>query len=86
MAGEQTVINVRELSEYLRVNQATIYRLVRAGRLPAFRVGSNWRFNAHDIEKWEKRVDLTKVETLPERRHAAGMIEPPLPRNRDRST
>jgi excisionase family DNA binding protein len=47
------IFTIRELSEHLRVHPTTIYRLLRQGRLPGFRVGSNWRFNRVAIEKWE---------------------------------
>jgi len=46
------VLTVHELAEYLRVHQTTVYRLLREGKLPAFRVGSNWRFNREEIERW----------------------------------
>jgi excisionase family DNA binding protein len=46
------VLTVREVAEYLRVHQATIYRLVKEQKLPAFRVGSDWRFNREVIERW----------------------------------
>jgi excisionase family DNA binding protein len=46
------VITVRGLAEYLRVHPSTIYRLVKQGLLPAFKVGSDWRFNREDIQRW----------------------------------
>ena len=49
---ETGVLTVREVAEYLRVHQATIYRLVKEQKLPAFRVGSDWRFNREVIERW----------------------------------
>lgn len=54
MAGEEKIMTIRELSEFLRVHPTTIYRLLRQGRLPGFRVGSNWRFSREAIEKWER--------------------------------
>jgi len=53
MAGEEQIFTIKELSEHLRVHPTTIYRLLRQGRLPGFRVGSNWRFNRAAIEEWE---------------------------------
>ena len=47
-----SILTVRELSEYLKVNPSTIYRLLKTGQLPAFRVGSDWRFNVEQIEGW----------------------------------
>jgi excisionase family DNA binding protein len=43
------VLTVRELAGYLRVHQTTVYRLLREQKLPAFRVGSDWRFNREAI-------------------------------------
>lgn len=53
MANEDEIFTIKELSEHLRVHPTTIYRLLRQGRLPGFRVGSNWRFNRTAIEQWE---------------------------------
>ena len=46
------VTTVRGLAEYLRVHPSTVYRLVKQGLLPAFKVGSDWRFNREDIQRW----------------------------------
>jgi excisionase family DNA binding protein len=53
MATQEDIFTIKELSEHLRVHPTTIYRLLRQGRLPGFRVGSNWRFNRSAIEQWE---------------------------------
>ena len=54
------MLTVRELAEYLRVHQPTVYRLLRQQKLPAFRVGADWRFNREQIERWmtheQKRI------------------------------
>ena len=31
---------------------STIYKLLRRGELPGFRIGTDWRFNAEVIDKW----------------------------------
>jgi excisionase family DNA binding protein len=46
------VMTVKELSDYLRVHPSTIYKLLRRGELPGFRIGTDWRFNAEVIDKW----------------------------------
>jgi excisionase family DNA binding protein len=53
MNRQSDIFTIKELSEHLRVHPTTIYRLLRQGRLPGFRVGSNWRFNRAAIEQWE---------------------------------
>jgi excisionase family DNA binding protein len=46
------VMTVRELSAYLRVHPSTIYKLLRRGELPGFRIGTDCRFNAEVIDRW----------------------------------
>jgi excisionase family DNA binding protein len=55
------VMTVKELSDYLRVHPSTIYKLLRRGELPGFRIGTDWRFNAEVIDKWclERNMKLS---------------------------
>jgi excisionase family DNA binding protein len=46
------VMTVKELSDYLRVHPSTVYKLLRRGDLPGFRIGTDWRFNAEVIDRW----------------------------------
>jgi excisionase family DNA binding protein len=45
-------MTVGEVAEYLRVHQSTIYKMVHKGQIPAFKIGSDYRFNRDAIEKW----------------------------------
>jgi excisionase family DNA binding protein len=66
------VLTVRELSEYLRVHPSTVYRLLRQRQLPAFRVGSDWRFNVEAIDRWrasmEAGAQIFEQPTTPSRK------------------
>ena len=46
------IMTVKELAAYLRVHPSTIYKLLRLGELPGFRVASEWRFNLATIDSW----------------------------------
>ena len=46
------VMTLNELADFLRVHPSTIYRLLKRGGLPAFKVGSDWRFNSESIDRW----------------------------------
>ena len=46
------VLTVKELCGYLRIHQSTVYRLLKRGQLPGFKVGSDWRFNVEAIDRW----------------------------------
>ena len=45
---------VDEVSEYLRFHPHTIRKLAREGKIPAFKVGGQWRFDAQAIDQWQK--------------------------------
>ena len=47
-----TSFSVTEVAEILRVNSATVYRLVRRRDLPGLKIGGKWRFNRTELEKW----------------------------------
>jgi excisionase family DNA binding protein len=52
MKDDDKVMTVTEVAEYLHVHPSTIYRLLRKREIPAFRVGSDWRFNRESIDDW----------------------------------
>jgi excisionase family DNA binding protein len=49
------LLTTKEVAEYLRVNPYTIYRLVSQKKLPAFKVGSQWRFERNVLDRWLKQ-------------------------------
>jgi excisionase family DNA binding protein len=51
------VMTVKELSDYLKVHPSTVYRQLKRGQLPAFKVGSDWRFNVESIDRWRLQQD-----------------------------
>ncbi|MGO9455310.1 MAG: helix-turn-helix domain-containing protein [Candidatus Binataceae bacterium] len=55
------VLTVKELSDYLKVHPSTIYRQLKRGNLPAFKVGSDWRFNIESIDRWRLEQDTFKA-------------------------
>ena len=52
------VMTVKELSEYLRVHPSTVYKLLRRGEVPGFRIGTDWRFNAEVIDRWCQELNM----------------------------
>jgi len=68
------VLTVKDLSNYLKVHSSTIYRLLKAGQLPGFRIGSDWRFNIEEIDRWrtEQKPDGTNSQPLSLSRQVRG--------------
>jgi excisionase family DNA binding protein len=50
--AEEGFLTTEDVLEYLQVNLRTVYRLIKAGRIPAIRVGRQWRFRKRDIDAW----------------------------------
>ena len=48
----EVFLTTEEVLEYLQVNLRTVYRLIKAGKIPAVRVGRQWRFRKRDIDSW----------------------------------
>jgi excisionase family DNA binding protein len=71
VAQNDQIFTIKELSEHLRVHPTTIYRLLRQGQLPGFRVGSNWRFSREAIEQWERAQAGRSAASPPRRRRGA---------------
>jgi len=49
---DEVFLTTEEVLEYLQVNLRTVYRLIKAGKIPAVRVGRQWRFRKRDIDGW----------------------------------
>ena len=67
MDSDHEILTVREICDLLRqVHQSTIYKLVRQGKIPSFRVGTDWRFRKDLIERWmaEKSMSAGQVRKV----------------------
>jgi len=53
--GENTIFTVRDVASYLRLSEAKVYRMVKEGSFPSFRLGKSWRFRKDMIDEWTKK-------------------------------
>ena len=63
-AVQSEILTIKQVAEYLRVTQRTIYRLAAIKKIPAFKVGGAWRFSRSDISDWIKQQSLDESELL----------------------
>lgn len=64
MEVDPKVMTVKQLADYLKVHTSTVYRQLKCGRLPAFKVGSDWRFNVESIDRWRLEQDGLEPESV----------------------
>ena len=50
-ATPRRILTVAEIAEYLKVQRGTIYRWARKGKIPAFKIGTDWYFDRDAIER-----------------------------------
>jgi excisionase family DNA binding protein len=46
------IMTIKDVADYLKVTERTIYRLAAAKQVPAFKVGGSWRFSKGDLDHW----------------------------------
>jgi len=58
---QDEIMTVREVAEYLKVAESTVYRLARQGRVPSRKVGGAWRFSRRALDLWIDNQDALFV-------------------------
>ncbi|HEI2762935.1 TPA: helix-turn-helix domain-containing protein [Escherichia coli] len=48
------IMTVKHVASCLKLNERAVYRMVMSVKIPAFKVGTSWRFKREDIEKWRE--------------------------------
>jgi len=51
-SSEGEILTIKEVADFLKVTERTIYRLAAAKKIPAFKVGGTWRFRRQEIDQW----------------------------------
>ena len=60
---DESFLTTGEVLSYLQVNLRTVYRLIKAKKIPAVRVGRQWRFRKSDIDAWLGREHPHSFQT-----------------------
>jgi excisionase family DNA binding protein len=69
---DENFLTTEEVMDYLQVNLRTVYRLVKAGKIPAVRIGRQWRFRRRDLDVWLKTVSSSSE---PDRRRRVLVVD-----------
>ena len=48
------VMNVDEISKWLRIPKSTLYKLCSEGQIPCTKIGKHWRFEREMVKNWFK--------------------------------
>ncbi|MQY53179.1 MAG: helix-turn-helix domain-containing protein [Firmicutes bacterium] len=56
----QRLMTIREVADYLRLSKVTVYKMTRQGKIPALKIGKQWRYNKSEIDSWVKQKSNSK--------------------------
>jgi excisionase family DNA binding protein len=43
------IVTAKEVGQYLKLSESTIYKLAATGEIPGFKIGDSWRFDMDEI-------------------------------------
>lgn len=49
---QRPYLTIQDVAKRFGVNTTTVYRLAKGGKLPAFKVGNQWRFSEERLREW----------------------------------
>lgn len=58
---EKEIMTVKQVAEYLQMDDHTIYKLARSGQIPSIKIAGQWRFKKDVIDKWISEESLERV-------------------------
>ncbi len=56
-----------ETATFLKIHPRTVTRMASSGEIPAFRIGSHWRFRPSDVDSWMRQRVSSAAELNPVR-------------------
>ena len=68
MVAVSTVMTSVEISDYLQIDRGTLYRLIKKGGIPYFRLGKDYRFNSEAIDQWRELLEKSGTQPKMKRR------------------
>jgi excisionase family DNA binding protein len=49
---EKEILTTKEVAKYLDIHPLTVHKYAREGKIPAFKIGTDWRFHKRHLDKW----------------------------------
>ena len=60
----RNILTTKELADYLKLTETTIYRYVREGKVPANWKDGRWRFRKDQIDALLQGMELQKAHLI----------------------
>jgi len=60
--NEKEIMTVKQVANYLQMDEHTIYRLARSGKIPSLKISGQWRFKKDVIDNWITENSLKRTK------------------------
>lgn len=64
MQSVEPWLSVEEIAQHLGISKETVYRWLEKKRIPAHRVGKQWRFKPTEVDEWVRQGEATQEKFL----------------------
>ena len=58
---DDQILTAEEAAKYLKMALSTLYRYMRRGQVPCFKVGNQWRFKRSVLDEWMERMSMLDI-------------------------
>ncbi len=55
------ILNINQVAKYIGIHKITLYRLIKSEKIPAFKIGRQWRFKKKLLDKWMEENMTKKI-------------------------
>ncbi|MEP9410169.1 MAG: helix-turn-helix domain-containing protein [Candidatus Brocadia sp.] len=65
------IMTIKQVAEYLKISPRTVYKLVKKGAIPSFKIMNMWRFEQSKIDRWiEEKSEINNINENGGKEHA----------------
>jgi excisionase family DNA binding protein len=62
MSKDKEILTTKEVAEYLHIHPLTVHKYAREGKIPAFKIGTDWRFHKKYLDKWIRQKLIYNIQ------------------------
>ena len=59
-----TIMDIKEVSEYLKIKEQTVYRLAQQGKIPAVKIGGQWKVKKEHLDTMFDEILNEKLKAV----------------------
>ena len=68
MQKDKEILTAKEVADYLNIHPLTVHKYAREGKIPAFKIGTDWRFHKKHLERWIQEKSVYQAQNKERRK------------------